>query len=404
MKKSIAKKAQTTAPLSSHEESIEDASVPTCTSTSADASVPTPALSLASYMFTDEEIAKAAELKITSHVNKRFFRFNKDAKGRVPELIEKIETVIRFTRTSRKLYQEQLDDKDTFATGASAYAERAIILDGYSSRTVVIALIKILNKVGYIPTVAFKIGPTCILCESAPSARNKGNVNLQVIDAEGAKIFIPSVYGDGNGKPHCSISEKLKKIAGSNKPAFFRQMREARHVISSVERRIPSDSHLINQVNLLHAIIEVARRCYFESTSGAKKLSELPLGVAQARTSALLINDKITIDNAYGLDTSNPPIYQGKAAREQHKAPYGALTGKTVDQHVDIVKEKIIRINEKYNSSTDDGAFIIEGRRRLREFLSEEYGSDSESSGADYSDSESEIEELEDATRVELTR
>lgn len=150
-------------------------------------------------------------------------------------------------------------------------------------------------------------------------------------------------------------------------------------------------------MNFLSSIIEVARRGY-ENGGKATELDKLPMGIAQERTIQLLIDNVISTDDAYALDEqgvhydstktlSIPGSPQKTSPKEQHKSPFGAATGKDLENNHQEVRNKINRINEKYNERYDTNStmVLIEGRNLMRQCLGEEYGSDGESSGEDYS-------------------
>lgn len=365
------------------------------------------------YPFSDQNDAKKTENSFQEQVNDRFFRqgeFNKSLKknSKASLLVTQIENIIG-AKTNNKINDKILKNLSFKGNHQQTqvinfYLKNLINLEDFSSRFVILALITILNKYGHIPTLVFKIGNHHFLSIDQSSSNQKGNVNLQAINANGTIKFVPSVYGQGNKSPQHSIANRLKNIQ-TKKADILKLMKIKSHKIASLSTPEISDDDgfFLDKVNFLRSIIEVARRGYYKTQRS--ELDKLPMGIAQARTSQLLIDNKISIDDAYGLD-DNEKFYTSKeildihdyekqspsktSPKEKYKAPYGAATGKGLEEDHKEVQNKIERINSEYNNQykSDQGAFLIEGRNLMRERLGEEYGSDAESSGADYSDEE----------------
>jgi hypothetical protein len=374
------------------------------------------------YPFNNSSEAQQAENSFQTDVNDRFFRRNKFRKqlkknGKAAFLAQEIDKIFKLTSSNNIQDNSLLDIKFNpqlkkleFGSDqikvAQFYLKNTIDLDGYSARSIILALTTILNTCHCIPTLAFKIGNNNILCISNPTRNQKGNVNIQAVNPDGTVKVIPSVYGDGNGKPQYSIAENLRQITTKNPGNnILESMKSKIRKVSSFSQGSinNNDAFFLDQLSFLHSIIEVARRGYEQNQNGLSNLDKLPMGTSQARTLQLLIDGQITIDEAYGLDTQNTqqqfysPVktisgYGGKkiSPKQKYKSPYGAATGQDLESEHKEVQTKIERINAKYNTrySTNSSSVLsfIEGRNLMRQNLGEQYGSDGESSGEDYSD------------------
>lgn len=364
------------------------------------------------YPFANFFEAQQAENAFQTYVNDRFFRRNKFNKALKPNkkadlLVKAIEAILT-SKINNKIRDDQLEHKKGNNT-INFYIQNAVVLDNLSTRSIILALTHMLNKNGHIPTLIFKVGKNHILCTSNSTTKQKGNVNVQAINPDGTIKFLPSVYGDGNGNPKYSIAEKLKKITQTSNNNILELMKsKSRKVSSFSPQQIANEDNafFLDQLNFLHSVIEVARRGYYKAN--ISDLDKLPVGISQARTSQLLIDGQINIDQAYGLDdkeefypsqeTLDDYDYKKESPtktspKAKYKAPYNAVSGKDLENSHEEVKRKIERINAKYNerysNNSSSTPFIIEGRNLMRQNLGEQYGSDGESSGGDYSDDES---------------
>lgn len=172
------------------------------------------------YAFGNVQQAQQAEYSFQTYVNDKFFQRNKfkkplKANGHADLLVTQIENILKLKVQSkiRDSALKKIDFNDSEQTKiVKFYVDHAIVLDGSSSRSVILALTHILNEYHYIPTLVFKIGAHHILCVENSTKNQKGNVNIQAVKADGKYEFIPSVYGDGNGKSQNSIATQLNPI------------------------------------------------------------------------------------------------------------------------------------------------------------------------------------------------
>jgi hypothetical protein len=375
------------------------------------------------------------EVEVQKYVHDRFFRFKKPFKtnSKSKEIYDRLVGVDGRSEqevkgSSKAALLENISKFKPIGSDAKLaaifYLKERIVLDGYSSRSVVIALSKFLNEKGYIPTAVYQIGNTHILCLSV---NNFGKVLLQTITEQATVSRNPTVYGDGEADK--SMFQQLEVVAknaeGINIHGLLRPTSVSIGSLGNLD--VAPYLGFLDKLNFLRTVMEVARYS-FRPQQGSGDLDELPIGVSQQRTSQLLIEGEIKVHKAYGLDKE---IYSGSSMRYDfkvrrdmsspdctvHKSPFGVVTGTSLKDNIDEVENKTHRINGKYNQRysifaaevTDDVSVddakdnglpkpllkkdhhsVIEGPTLLRSKLAEEYGSGGESDHSNYSDQEAE--------------
>jgi len=334
---------------------------------------------------------------------------------------------------------------ERLGTFAKRWDGPAIQIDGYSARSLIIALVKAMSRRNdekdRFPIVIFKIGNTEILYDSAPTDRQRGNAWVSVKDL--ASHF---PYGSTRGQ----IDEKLQSVVGiagtpdcvARARMLAKSMREKTHALSTFLQKefnqsgqiklgdepafapvgksigerdmqsqyINEQIRYLNGLNFLRAIDEPARRLYRDGRA-IPGSDSMPIAILQARSNQLLsvgalsvrdvYGDSVSIDWKDGLTTDG----YGKYAHPRH-AKYGVATGEMTTVHVDIMEQKATAINEKMElvvtrspdqiSEYEDRLSLCEqvgffqrvkaGRNYMRGELGDEYGSGSESDHSDYSD------------------
>lgn len=367
-----------------------------------------PAPTLFLYELSSKTQAKRQEIINQGYVNDRFFRMipGKGMKsGSDSKKIYNLLVALPPFNSTPLLEKSKPRAQGNWTPQAKkvvleCLASRKFPLDGYSSRSVIIALKEYLKTHRCMPTVVYTIGNTHILCISSPTSEQPGNINLQTISDRGNLVFSDTIYGD-------KVSDKLTSLVSGygGRTQMYAILRQNSKKIGTV------GNTTLDQINFLRAVIEVARySCgdHLRKLNGSQS-EVFPIGIAQSRTSQLLIDDKITTSEAYGLDSSKK-YYRGKmlvpewdsATRryekveaeksEIYKAPFGVVTGKDIKNNLIEVQSKIARINEKYHDvyhaefASATSCYMIPGNKLFRKKLAEEFGSGNESSGGDYSD------------------
>ncbi len=226
-----------------------------------------------------------------------------------------------------------------------------ITLDGYSMRSVVTALVKIISENNGMPNhdLHFKIGPTDLICKRADKeqgqqnacVRQKANFWLSIsqlpdesftygihkinkwekTDRVGVRLgnIAPTAEKQRNLSMH--MSQKTRVIASFTENDFnlhtqiLRAGEDGLNAIRNPQaaqrnRKIVEENiHYLNGLNFLRSVTEVVRRLYRNPTNGqvyfyqdgkARRSDALPIAVHQARSSLLLSNGHISQMDVFG--------------------------------------------------------------------------------------------------------
>lgn len=369
------------------------------------------------YGFPDQTKRNAVELKWQQYVTSKFFRVGKALKPGKPshDIYGKIKAYLAEEKPA------------------------PLVIDGFPRRSFIIALSKILTEYGSMPELKFQLGITVIELSRKDSRtkRQQGNFSM----------LIPSLthhiaYGEGCVKRMQNFCNPAWDKDSDNPPLRLKMLlsrfKAALPIMTSFSHahltkygnvRIESDKypalpedpkikeniHFLNGLLFLVTVTEVLVRLYrtedgtiydYEDESG-KTSDAFPVAMAQTRSLTLLLSGEISFDEFLG----ETPL-EGYDAK-QHRALYGAVTGKNTMDHLEVMFRKLSAINlkhdatimaslpawkefrETYLGSNPNGS-ILSGRSRMYFDLKNSYGtgdeSDEDSSG--YSDApDSDIDE-----------
>ena len=367
------------------------------------------------YEYADTAEANLHDAEILSDINEYYFRTKKPLKK---------------GRSADALFQKIMEGKDEL-----------IQLDKHSTRSVILAFVKVLQKTdGQFPKTNFLIGcNTLIKCKTAVEESRRtqhGNIEMEAFpikivggkfsyskDSEGEPQRVKTMYGE--------IQETIGKATNNDKKreqALANAMRgKSRDISAFTHRDFNKDGRVrlgsegydnvwcrqkpwfiyrlafFTSLNFLRTVVEISRRLYRNPEDGsvfdyknwpdqAKASDRIPVGIAQQRTSKLLSRGVIRMFDAYGYSKTE----------KKHRSAYGVVTGEETIRNIETTKNKLSRVNMTYTLGTVEllkkqGLLsdlpekinlneLRVGGGLLRKELSEEFGGDSESSGGDYSD------------------
>ena len=362
------------------------------------------------YGFPSKEVAKQKEFLWQKQVCDKFFKIGKP---------------LREGTKSHDIHLQVTKQ-------LSAKEKKPLVLDGLCRRSFIIALSKILTEHGEMPNLIFKIGTTQISfipTDDNGKKRQLGNFKMEIENcfdiAYGngcitrLKYFLePSWDYDTTNKRR--RKEILLKLITDRLPIFtpftYRDLNKYGNIrVFDEETCNPYDTksyekikpnlHFLNGLIFLVTIVEVLVRGYrtekgevfdYNDPKGIQSDS-FPVAMAQARSLSLLLSGKIAFADFLG---------QSKTTDEDYRASYGAVTAKGTIDNIQVMLEKLLLINERYNDyhselefwrdlkttylNSNNAGYLISGKSRMFCDLKADYGSGSESEddSSDYSDSE----------------
>lgn len=368
------------------------------------------------YGFPDKAQASVFEYKWQQQVTHRFFR---------------VGMPLSQNKRSFQIYT-------TIQNHINANPTKPIPVDNLPRRSFIIALTKIMSESGHMPELTFKIGITKIKLtrESSFATRQQGNFSMKLIP----ELEFDLAYGKGLEarlknftQPKWDRSEKtyderqkqflqlIEKNLTQLTPFTADDLNKYQNIRinSDKEAAEPSDErtkynlHLLNALLFLITTVEVLVRLYRTEDGGLYTYPDLndnqrtraqcsdnfPVAIAQSRSFSLLLEGEISFADFWGASMRNG------LDNDQHRAYYGAVTGRNTIDYINIMMEKLSAINELYNNMVSNlsgwKAFndtfnqsnkkgtIIEGRSRMYFDLKSGYGSGNESDpDTNYSDTE----------------
>lgn len=355
--------------------------------------------------------AEAREKKWQRSVSEKFFRVGKPLKPGCK---------------SHKIYT----DLTTYLEGNKV---KPFPINGLNRRSFIIALSKVLTDHGHMPEITFQLGKTKIRLtrENSYTQKQKGNFSMEIPAlgqyqvAYGRNcvkrlkwIYEPSWEKDKikNARRFDelkkSIAKRLQTMQSFHEEDFnnygFVYLTGDRSGFYNTNGKVQSNIDFLNGLIFLVTTVEVLERLYRTKQGElydyyyeeGKTSDAFPVAMAQARSIMLLLTGKISLTDFVGESLCQG--YNGK----QHNAYYGAVTGKSNIQYIDMVFEKLGAINRLHNTTVlrkrewrsfcdeykgkDKYRTLIEGRSSMYFNLKAVYGaaleSDEETSG--YSDSD----------------
>lgn len=290
--------------------------------------------------------------------------------------------------------------------------EEAIILDGYSTRAVILALVKIIAECGLFPTLRFQIGNTHIMCQTAPPSarqRQKANVIMHVLELRneyfsygywehqkgdttkyGVGRYLDFIVGTDEYRQIRTMrlmelmKEKSRNIASFTIPEFDNSglIRTPDPIPTFPTEDIIRKIHYLNGLNFLRTVVEITRRLYRENGAVyqyAKEnpdrqvwlakgtiSDEIPVAILQARACKLLEEGFIDLNEVFG----NTP-------------QYGVVTCPNTIERIYELQEKARRINDAARRPYPDSALASfppnTGRRKPEIELASAFGTTPES-------------------------
>ena len=308
--------------------------------------------------------------------------------------------------------------------------QNPIPIQGYSRRSFIIAMSKILTHYGEMPELIFMLGMTKIKLTRVNSVtqRQKGNfkMGLPIMDiayGEGCinrlANFIMPKWDRNPDNPQVRYKKFLeifKERLATMEPFSHLDLNKYGNILIGVEpkanesdKKTQNNLHLLNGLLFLVTTVEILVRFYRQANGDLFPYSDqsgiisdaFPVAIAQARSLFLLLNGQISYKDFFG-----ETLMEGYD-HKQHRAYFGAVTGKGTMNHLDIMFEKLFAINMKYNAfiSTKDvckdfcdtytasnpHSYFVEGRSIMYCDLKFACGTGNESSEPrDYSHSEDE--------------
>lgn len=370
----------------------------------------------------DPVILMATEYRQQQYVNSKFFRVK--AKSHIKE---NKNNQLKPEKPSKKLYNQ-------IKLAINKGNKSPIDIEGYSTRSVIIALAHILRKSEGFPTILyFKIGETVLALIPNKTKNQVGNAKIEVLNEVSfsfGKLAIASVYSDD------SIYNYLKKITDADPEreknlakemaersvritAFteadfttWKQIIKFQQESSINVHKLSADSrswltykiHFLNQLNFLRSIFEVVRKLYRNEKGQvfpypnvfAKRADKIPVGSAQARTSKLLQSGALSLHDAYGnsvvedrltLSLANGKTMAYQYDKETDRALYGVVTGNAgSEQKIALAEYKANLVNQKYRKTffaEQDKLLLSSVKTQHYEEMKSEYGSGNESADSD---------------------
>lgn len=343
-------------------------------------------------VYISKKIAQKAEAVSQRAVSDRFWRVGQDKP-------------LKANSSSDILYR--LIQQELLKVPAS---RAPIALDGYSSRAMILALIKIFpqnigyhNDQGY-PLLKFSIGESIITCDPAGADEGKesqiANHWISVEQLPGERF----TYGRWETTNKQGVYNYLSTLCGdlshANRGLREQQLaiylREKSHTIVSFSEndfnehfliRLPSEApfsldrfrtaaqkssgqktligkiHYLNGLLFLYSECEVARRLYrtsagrvfnyrYHSEPTQPKMSDqMPMGILQARSLELLAQGIISLNDLFGhsTETYGPSTwgqYGPINGEALHRAEYGVATGKSTIKNLKIMQQKAAKVNQ----------------------------------------------------------
>jgi hypothetical protein len=362
------------------------------------------------YGLPNKDIAERLEQKWQKKVTHQFFRLGEPLKkGKTSEII--------YTTIKNTIEKNQI---------------QPIKIDGLPRRSFIIALSKILTDYGYMPELVFQLGITSIKFtrENSVTRRQKGNFKMvlplfDIAYGQGCinrmKNFMQPAWDKNTSHPRMRTNQFLKlireRLAVMNSFRCsdltpYGNIRLQSEKSAGNDEKNQGNIHLLNGLIFLVTTVEVLVRLYRQADGNIFPYSDqtgiasdaFPVAMAQARSLHLLLTGQITFTDFLGETTKD-----GYDAT-QHRAYYGAVTGKGTMDNITMMLEKLCAINQKYNASipnvpefqpfceayqqSNQTAFFIEGRSRLYFDLKATYGSGAESDEGSHNYSASEDSEL----------
>ncbi len=383
------------------------------------------ALALRAFPESLKQKAQEKEFSKQATVTERFFRVGKPLEQK---------------KNSTKLYGEILTAIDM---------DWLVELDDYSSRAVIIAVTKLMQKFKMFPKVVFKIGNTVLSC--SPSDKRDRQVGNLLVTIENLNVS-PSYGNDIMGKLNPvlgaeSLERELReiklakllrlksKIIQSFKPANFNQTGlikidgEAAYSSQNAGNNnnlpaIRNAIHILNFLNFMHSIGEICRRLYRDKDGNlfpysfpqpAKTSDRFPVAAFHTRVLNLMQSGTIRLDEVYGSGGKPPYGLVGGKSSIFNIDEVTQKSAKFVNQHLlddkkieidDVTaKQKGFSINElmsNYHKTKHASNYKLRHPNDylqatpfwLRWELGRQFGGDSESDGSDYEDAKSDTEYL----------
>lgn len=375
------------------------------------------------YGFPNKVRVNEFEYKWQRQVTQRFFR---------------IGMPLNHNKRSFEIYTRIKNHQDSRQT-------TPIAVDGLPRRSFIIALAKIMSEQGHMPELTFKIGITKIKLtrENSFANRQQGNFSMQVVPqlaydiAYGAGLetrlnnFTKPTW-DRSATTHDERQTQFLRLINRNLtqliPFTNTDLNKYQNIKIDSDRETaePSDERTKNNLHLLNALlflittVEILVRLYRTEDGHiytypdlnerkralAQRSDDFPVAIAQSRSLSLLLEGQISFADFWGASMRNG------LDNTQHRAYYGAVTGKETIDYFDVMMEKLLAINNLYNQiisnlsgwkvfsdtfkQSNKKGCVIEGRSRMYFDLKSGYGSGNESDpDSNYSDTEdSELDEI----------
>lgn len=360
------------------------------------------------------------------------YGFPDKIQAREEEVLWEKQVVTKFFKIGRPLKKAKQSYKihQTIIKHINNTSNTPVNITGYARRSLIIALSKILTEHQGMPKLVFQLGDTII--KFIPSGENGTQRQIGNFKMEIPGIF-DIAYGQGCNKriqylcqkPWDDAKNKLQRKAillnhiekslEKLDPFTYRLFNKDGNIAinsqesaSSFDGKATANMHFLNGLMFLITVVEVLVRLYRSkegnifpySNQKAIKSDSFPVAIAQARSILLLLENKISFDDFLGQ--SQRLDYNS----EQHRAFFGAVTGRATIDHIEMMFKKLFAINNEYNELISDREVwqefktdylknnkkgkIIEGKSRMYFDLKDVYGSGSESDEdtSDYSDSD----------------